>query len=314
MEPFLSSVPPCLGTAEHAKTAVRGNSASVAWLPGAMAGAGGKQVFRRGRDNHRRSCHLHQNEVAEAWGEDFDKVVARFSSAHPLPEQTPSRWVGFCTCRHARVRRGFYVLLHMRPITPDAGARWNPQHDTAKLPESSSSLRSGELYRRLSPVLLSLCPSNQRVFRSWAVLMSVARYFTRCLAYFFSICTQELLVLSSVFGASTLSKYARGLASDGSVRTCCARHLSISTPAVFRLPISIRAMTASPIKKNQSSLLRDAKLEAIYCMLPPSRHHRSLATRKSVITTNTDPERSREVGGGCMNMLKAGAGVVLIRI
>lgn len=34
-----------------------------------MARAGGKYIFRRGRDNHRRSRHLHEDEVVEAWGE-----------------------------------------------------------------------------------------------------------------------------------------------------------------------------------------------------------------------------------------------------
>lgn len=73
---------PCAEIAEHAKAAVRGDAAAVVGTPGTMAREGENHVFRRRRVNHRRSRHLHEDEVAEAWGENSDRFRSRSTFTH----------------------------------------------------------------------------------------------------------------------------------------------------------------------------------------------------------------------------------------
>ena len=95
-----------------------------------MARDGGNQVLRRGRDIRRRSSHLHQNEVAQAWGEYLTSRHKVFFHTPPVEAHSIyillDRMGGFRRDVRTHVWCAFGVLTLIRPITPDAGARWNP--------------------------------------------------------------------------------------------------------------------------------------------------------------------------------------------
>lgn len=57
-----------MATAGHAKTAFGGDPAAVVGPPGTVAGTVGRHVLRRRRRYNLRPGHLHEDEVAEAWG------------------------------------------------------------------------------------------------------------------------------------------------------------------------------------------------------------------------------------------------------
>lgn len=184
----------------------------------------------------------------------------------------------------------FGVLTLIRPITPDAGARWNPQHDTARLPEGTGSLRSGGLQPKAKLVCGSLplnCCTPTTVDHT---AMSVVRCFTRCL---------RIYVVRLLKSCRCFCFFRARLEMHVVCTMPCWCPFDINTS----FPSTSSSATAHKPRNEFCFLGQVFRLNSIgakrrpsFCMPPPSKHNRSLSTRRSLITTNTDRERSREVG------------------
>jgi len=90
--------------AEHAKATLRGYSAGLVGIPGAMARTGRRHLFRRRRDNHRRSRHLYQDEVVKARGEIWTTRSVWYAHNKNDGSTSPG---GMVACLEALMTRAF---------------------------------------------------------------------------------------------------------------------------------------------------------------------------------------------------------------